>query len=311
MAIGIEFLLKANTAAFTQGLARIENATGKLQKGLMNKFEGRDLARGLTTALGLSVDKIADKFARLWTGVTEDAEKAFERMVQLSNELTDLTIKTGTDRLTDEQKLKKELIDQGRIEKRLAENKGKTQDEINERYELTKKLILSQNEAKKIQNALDEKASKNSSSRSEIRDQVTGLRDADAKADYEFKKDQNEKYNRAEDALLKKFAPSVEQLAGMSAGGFAAVDDPRLIAKQILQKEGFAAQAAARGDITSAVDLGREARTMRESLQFVTGSGEALTSATAEKAFASALTVTNEKLDLLTDAVGGVIKATP
>lgn len=311
MAIGIEFLLKANTAAFTRGLAQIENATGKLQRGLMNKFEGRDLARGLTTALGLSVDKIADKFARMWTGVTEDAEKAFERMVQLSNELTDLTIKTGTDRLTDEQKLKKELIDQGRIEKRLAENRGKTQDEINERYELTKKLILSQNEAEKIRNALAEKASKNSSGRAEIRDQVTGLRDADAKADYEFKKDQNEKYNRAEDALLKRFAPSVEQLAGMSAGGFAAVDDPRLIAKQILQKEGFAAQAAARGDITSAVDLGREARSMRESLQFVTGSGEALTSATAEKAFASALTVTNEKLDLLTDAVGGVIKATP
>lgn len=311
MAIGIEFLLKANTAAFTRGLATIDNATGKLQKSLANKFEGRDLARGLTTALGLSVDKIADKFARMWTGVSQDAEKAFEKMVQLSNEVADLTIKTGTERLTDEQKLSKELIDQGRIEKKLAENKGKNQDEINERYELTKRLILSQNEAKRIQNALDEKNSKNSSGRQEIRDQVTKARDDLEKEDRDFKKDQNEKYNRAEDALLKRFAPSVEQLAGMNAGGFAAVDDPRLIAKQILEKEGFAAQAAARGDITSAVDLGRQARSMRESLQFVTGSGEALTSATAEKAFAAALTQTNEKLDTLTSAVGGVIKATP
>lgn len=73
MSIGIDFILRANTAAFTQALAAVDRATTGLQNSLAHKFEGRDLARGLATALGLSVDSIAQK---LVTPFKESAEYA-------------------------------------------------------------------------------------------------------------------------------------------------------------------------------------------------------------------------------------------
>lgn len=85
MSIGIDFTLKANTAQFTRALASISNDTEGLRKGIMKKFDGGDLSRGLVTAFGLSIEKIADKFAQLWTGMGEGAEQALQRIEEASN----------------------------------------------------------------------------------------------------------------------------------------------------------------------------------------------------------------------------------
>ena len=85
MSIGLDFTLSANTAGFTRALATVDNATSQLQKSLANKFEGRDLARGLMTDFGLSIDSIAEKFARLLSGMSKETEENYKKMDKLSD----------------------------------------------------------------------------------------------------------------------------------------------------------------------------------------------------------------------------------
>lgn len=109
--------------------------------------------------------------------------------------------------------------------------------------------------------------------------------------------------------VAEKFAPSVEQLAAMEVGGFSEVDDPRLKARQIMEKERRAAMLGARGDIAGAMQLGTEAQSMRSALEGVTGKGTALTAETAESALKSALEQTNKELVEVKTALAGIIKA--
>lgn len=106
-----------------------------------------------------------------------------------------------------------------------------------------------------------------------------------------------------------KFAPSIEQMANMDVGGFYAKDDPRLKARQILDKESRAAMLGNRGDFKGAIKLGMEAQDMREGLSKVTGSGSALTAQTAEQAFKASLEQTNKELEGVREQLKGLIKA--
>lgn len=313
MSVGIDFVLKANTAAFTKGLAVVDNATSKLQKSLLNKFEGRDLARGLTTALGLSIDKIADKFARLWTGMSEEAEKAFAELDKLTDTLTEKTIEAGTARLSSEQKYQLAITQTEQLQRKIAENQGKT---VEQQVQLTKDKIALLDKEKEAASALaavekeaDEKRADREKERKMIEDaRIKGNEEVQKQGKEEAQKAAESDEKRAQD-IREKFAPSVEQLAQMDVGTGVSGNDPRLIARQILQKEGFAAAAGNRGDIAGAIKLGGEATAMREGISNIAGGGTALTAETAETALRNALDTTNKELVDVKTALAGIIKA--
>ena len=313
MSIGIDFILRANTSSFTKGLAYVDNATSKLQKGLMNKFEGRDLARGLTTALGLSIDKIADKVARLWTGMSKGAEEAYAQLGNLTDTLTEKTITAGKAKLTDEQRYLLALTETERLQKRIAENQGKT---VEEQVRLTKDkiaLLEKENELEmakaKIKSTDQQAAAKFAEwDKQAEKDKEKELaRDKAARDELEKAQESDREYRQG---IQDKFAPSVEQLAGMDVGTGVGQNDPRLVARRILEKERFAGEAASRGDIAGALRLGGEATAMREGIAGMTGNG-ALTAASAKTAFADALTKTNEVLTEIRDGQSGIIRAQP
>ncbi len=313
MSIGIDFILKANTAAFTKGLAAVDNATSKLQKSLAGKFEGRDLARGLTTALGLSVDKIAEKFARMWTGVSEEAEKAYARMGQLSDTLTKKVIEAGTARLSTEQKYQLALIQTEQLQNRIARNTGSSVEAQNQRMEDQIALIDKEREAEEL--LIKSKNEKIDASNEDVKKQYEKMdaekkaaeeRDKDARAELKLAEQQDQEFV---DSVKEKFAPTVEQLGQMEVGTGVGGDDPRIRARRILEKEALAAAAGSRGDITAAMKLGGEATAMRESLSAVTGGGTALTAETAETALRKALEDTNKKLVDVETALAGIIRA--
>ncbi len=313
MSIGIDFILKANTSSFTKGLAAVDSATSKLQRSLAGKFEGRDLARGLATAFGLSIDKIADKFARLWTGMSQQTEDAYKRMVDLSDELTKKTIEAGEARLSNEQKYQLALVQTEQLQNRISNNLGKTLEDQNRMMEDKIALLDKEKQAielkSKIEKEEQDKSDEREKNRIKIAEDVAKIKEDDAKYEKERRREAAEDFNKAEKDLMDTFAPSVEQLASMSTGGFTAPDDPRLIARQILEKEKFAAEAGGRGDISGALSMGREARSMRESLQFTTGGGTALTAETAESALKNALEQTNAELAKANERLAGMLKA--
>lgn len=132
MSIGLDFTLSANTAGFTRALATVDNATSQLQKSLANKFEGRDLARGLMTAFGLSIDAIAEKFARLLSGMSKETEENYKKMDKLSDELTKKMIEAGKERLSLENQYQLAIIEGERLNKKISENLGNTLEKQNE-----------------------------------------------------------------------------------------------------------------------------------------------------------------------------------
>jgi hypothetical protein len=131
MSIGLDFILSANTAGFTRALATVDNATSQLQKSLANKFEGRDLARGLMTAFGLSIDSIAEKFARLLSGMSKETEENYKKMDKLSDELTKKMIEAGRERLSLENQYQLAIIETERLNKKISENLGDTLENQN------------------------------------------------------------------------------------------------------------------------------------------------------------------------------------
>lgn len=313
MSIGIDFILRANTAAFTKGLAAVENATGKLQKSLMGKFEGRDLARGLATAFGLSVDKIAEKVARMWTGISKEAEETYKQIGELSDELTRKTIEAGTARLSTEQQYQLALVQTEQIQNRIAKNMGTSAEAQKQRLQDKIALLDKQKEAEEL--LIKANNEKIDASNEQVKKEYEKM-DAEKKAKEEAIKSAKEEIKLAEeadrefvDSVKEKFAPTVEQLAKMDVGGFAAGNDPRLQARKILEKESLAAAAGARGDIKSALRLGGEATAMRESLSNVTGGGTALTAETAETALKNALEQTNVELAKANERLAGMLKA--
>lgn len=69
------------------------NAFGKLWDKLSDKVAGtRDLAHAAAAALGLNIEKIASNVAQLITGISEKSSQAYEKLGDLSTELTNKQI---------------------------------------------------------------------------------------------------------------------------------------------------------------------------------------------------------------------------
>ena len=379
MAIGLDFILRANSAAFTRGLAQANNSIKDLKKGLRefdvgnglkqalgiggviagfrmaitNAQELRDEAdklgksidsgtrsvaelgdaiggiatgfkNGLTTGLSFFT-QIGDRARQFFQGVTQEQEDAARKMVETTGKAADEaqarlkksrednspekvaaaqarldkssreSMTQGTD---DEKKLKDLIAEQFDLEKKLRSLPPKTTEAINVRAA----LVENEKQQKQAQANLDKDAKEKEDKRLE---QAIKNQDEINEAQRKVKEEQAQKDKEIQD----KFAPSVEQLANMSAGGFFDKNDPRIIAKKIKEREGFAAEAGGRGDIKNALKFGKEAQAMRESLAGKTGTGEALNAQTAEQAMKAALEQTNQELVAVKEQLQGLIKA--
>lgn len=181
-----------DTSQLKAAIKDAEKAVGNFAGSLAKKFEGRDLARGLATALGLSVDKIADKVARFFTGMTKDAEKAYERLGTLTDQLTEKVIAAGTARLSKEKQYELALINIQQLEKRIADNRGKT---VEDQVRLTEDKIKLLDKERDAAALLDK-----------ISSEASQARMAQDKIVYEARMDYFENDKKArEDAAKKAF----------------------------------------------------------------------------------------------------------
>lgn len=364
MAIGIDFILRARTASFTQGLATANNAIKDLKKsvrefdvgggfkqalgvgGVIAGFrlainhaqELRDEAKktgraiddstrsvaeygdaigniiaGSKNALvkGLSFfTQIGDAARRYFQDVTAEQEKAAQKMVETTGKAADEA----------EARLKK-AREENSPEKLEAAEKKRAQAEFENNLKGTdaqKGLIKLMKERSDIEEEL-EKTGKATTKYKELQTRLleneTTMRKAQEAFDKEAvdnakkKKEENEKANKETKKLVNMFAPTVEQLASQETGGFTEQSDPRLIARKILQGEEVARTLFERGDFKGGLAAAQKAAGMRESLENRTSETGMLTPKAAEEATKAALAETNTKLDGLTKAVQGIIKA--
>jgi len=65
------------------------DGVGKIADGIAKKFEFRDVARTLATALGINLQNIANQVARFVIGFTEGAEKALEETIARTEKAAD------------------------------------------------------------------------------------------------------------------------------------------------------------------------------------------------------------------------------
>ena len=85
---------------------------GKIADGIAKKFEFRDVARTLSTALGINLQSIAEKVARFYVGLGKEEEEFLERMVQTTGKAADAR----------EDQLKRVRAAQEKYERERAEN---------------------------------------------------------------------------------------------------------------------------------------------------------------------------------------------
>jgi hypothetical protein len=385
MSIGIDFILRANSSGFTQGMASVNNSIKDVKKS----FREFDVGHGLKNALGVggiiagfsaaingaqktrdeleklgkpvddataSVARYGDSidalkkgtlslavatlsfyteagegmgmFINRLRGISAEQEALAEKIAKgaelQEKNLAALREKRGKEALTIDKEVaeserKSQLAAMTDEEKRnkLLEERTQLLDEIESMPVYNEFYDARVGEAGQIHNvARKQKELKANELTSQIATLGTGLNkeaeDKQAKLDSKAREElklAQESDEKDRNAVMDKFLPTVEQLANMSAGGFAKVDDPRLLAKQVLEKEKFAAEAGGRGDIAGAMRLGAEANLLRAGLSNVTGKGTALTAETATAALKAALETTNNELVAVKEALAGVIKA--
>jgi len=114
---------------------------GKLTEKVADKVIGlRDVAHAAATALGLNLEKIAEKIARTYSGMSEAEEEAYKKSDQLGTQAADLAIKNMRARLTEEQHYQLAVQERDRIQRDLADSEvksGKDQEEL-----ATKRIAL-------------------------------------------------------------------------------------------------------------------------------------------------------------------------
>lgn len=102
---------------FEKGLARSAQSVEKIGGKLANKFGAKAIATSLATALGLGITKIGESAARMWTGMTEQAEKAFEKLTELSAKNADDTIENMRSLISEEKKYQLLLLDRQKLQR--------------------------------------------------------------------------------------------------------------------------------------------------------------------------------------------------
>ena len=94
--IDIKLQTKADTTGFTQTSAAANDlgrTVGDLGTRMEHMFTGRHAATAIATALGLTLDKIAEHIARLATSMSEAEEEAYKKLESLRDKAADLAIK--------------------------------------------------------------------------------------------------------------------------------------------------------------------------------------------------------------------------
>jgi hypothetical protein len=255
--------------------------------------------------------KVGDGIRQIVQNTSQAEEDALRKMV------------TETGKAADEQEKKlkaskeanspeKQQAAQEKLDKAKRESAAKgTDDEkklvnlLNEQVELREKMQkvgAATVEHKELETKLIE-------SEAAARDLNQKMADKQGQKELRLAEQQDKEYAEKQKDIREKFAPSVEQLGQMDVGTGVSQNDPRLVARRILEKEKFAAEAGSRGDIAGAMKLGTEAQSMRDSLSKVSGSGTALTAETAESALRNALESTNKELEGVREQLKGLIKA--
>ena len=94
-------------ASVQNNLARLQSTAALAGRSLTRSLDIRRAMTSVAVAVGLSVNNIADKVARLVTGTSKEQEAIAEKGIALQERLFDLQGKNFEDRLSDEQLLVK------------------------------------------------------------------------------------------------------------------------------------------------------------------------------------------------------------
>lgn len=118
--VGVE--LNGDSSGFRAAMDKAAQDAGKFSGEIASKVAGkltgmRDVSTAVATALGINFQSIASNMARLFTGVSKDAEDALKRIEQLSTQNADESLKNMRMRLTEEQKYQLALKERERAMK--------------------------------------------------------------------------------------------------------------------------------------------------------------------------------------------------
>jgi len=277
----------------TQSVAELGDAIGRIGHGFRNA-----LTDGLSffTSLG-------DSARRFFQDVTAEQEDAARKMVETTGKAADEA----------EARLKR-AREANSPEKQAAAQEKLSQAEM-------ESMLKGTDAQKKLLKLTNERATLNEKLRNtpvatvaykelqaEILRNETETRSAAEAFDREGNAEQ-EKADKKRADILNKIAPTVEELAAQETGGWVEGNDPRLLARQALENEKWARELGQRGDIKGALKLQGKADELRKSISDVTAQSQTLTPDSAKAAVAAALETTNAKLDEVTKAVSGIIKA--
>lgn len=89
----IKASLGLDTSLFASGLKQAGNMAGEAGKAIHRKLGAGDAFKSIVAAVGISVDSIAEKLARLYTGVTLAEEGRLREMVEASDRAADAAVR--------------------------------------------------------------------------------------------------------------------------------------------------------------------------------------------------------------------------
>lgn len=130
----VKATLGLDISPFEAGLAKGGKALREFSGKATKDFGAKDAGRALATAIGLNLQSIGESAARIFTGVSKEAEAAFARMVELSDKTTEKILTSLKLRRTDEQQLTLLKEKQVGLEEQLAaanEKQGQSPSEDN------------------------------------------------------------------------------------------------------------------------------------------------------------------------------------
>ncbi len=120
-------------------------ATDKLAGAMEHRLLGaRHVASVVAVALGLNIEEIAKKVARLWTGVSEEEEAALKKLEDVSTRAADSHIAAMRAQLSAEKRYQLALQEREQLTYRIAANGAiTTQDQIRQKED---QIVLDQKE---------------------------------------------------------------------------------------------------------------------------------------------------------------------
>jgi hypothetical protein len=108
--------LDLDITGFEKNLAKSSETVGKVGTKLESKLIGtKAIATALATAFGLSLHKVIDNVAGLWSGVTEIAREAFKDFQEMSTKNADENIRQMRELVSEEQKYQLLLKERERL----------------------------------------------------------------------------------------------------------------------------------------------------------------------------------------------------